>query len=364
VIGLRVKVIASSVRPPLDRFVSRQIERGCVSAMTPSPREGDVVLARVRDEAGVYRVVENAAGREVHVYVDDVVVGVLGTRRSSANVVAGLPERPLHAGDVVQLVSVGGLVGDARAVPAYDGAKALDLEILGFPRSGEGEIVNLRSRASAGEPSERCSEPELRRAPAVAFFGTSAEAGKTTMACALIRALRRHSPGLVIGAVKIAGTGRLRDLLACRDAGAEYVSDFVDYGWPSTYNVPRESYRTAVEHLVGDALEQVDFLVIEAGGDLLEAHVPLALEWLASCPLDLTAVVVANDAMGAMWALERVRPLSPRIFVATIKQNTAAMSDRLGVPVIDAVQPDGLRELALTALRAPEPSREPVARVS
>ena len=64
--------------------------------------------------------------------------------------------------------------------------------------------------------------------PVVLIVGTSMSAGKTSSARIIVRLLKEA--GLKIIGAKLTGAGRYRDILSVRDAGADWIFDFVDVG--------------------------------------------------------------------------------------------------------------------------------------
>jgi len=79
--------------------------------------------------------------------------------------------------------------------------------------------------------------------PVVLIVGTSMSAGKTSSARIIVRLLKEA--GLKVIGAKLTGAGRYRDILSVRDAGADWIFDFVDVGLPSTV-CPEEEYRRAL----------------------------------------------------------------------------------------------------------------------
>ena len=106
--------------------------------------------------------------------------------------------------------------------------------------------------------------------PVVLVIGTSMSAGKTTAARVVTRVLRGMGKR-VLGA-KFTGAGRYRDILAMRDAGAEYVLDFMDAGLPSTFVPPAEFRSVMKELLARMSALPVDVVVAEAGASPLEPY--------------------------------------------------------------------------------------------
>ena len=137
----------------------------------------------------------------------------------------------------------------------------------------------------------------------VAVVGT-AGSGKTTTACALIRALRRDH---TVAAVKLSGSASEQDINAYKQAGAELAYDLVDVGMVSSCV---KSAGRAVDAALGilEDLERDLVIVAEFSGDLFDEHHVLDLLHSEEIRQNMRAVVVcANDLTGAWGAKELLK---------------------------------------------------------
>ena len=148
-------------------------------------------------------------------------------------------------------------------------------------------------------------EPRAFELPVLLIVGTSMSAGKTTTARLIIRQVKRLAPLKVIGA-KLAGAAHYRDALSMRDAGADFIFDFVDAGLPSTV-CSEELYRSRLTNLLSRmAAVGADVAVIEFGASPLEPYNgALAYETLRDqarltvlCASDPYSVVGVMNAYG------------------------------------------------------------------
>lgn len=106
--------------------------------------------------------------------------------------------------------------------------------------------------------------------PVILMVGTSMSSGKTTSARIIARQLKLM--GLKVAGAKLTGAGRYRDILSIKDAGADFVVDFVDAGLPSSI-CPQQEYRAALETMLSlIARENPDVAVIEIGASPLEPY--------------------------------------------------------------------------------------------
>lgn len=292
-----------------------------------APRDGDLVLVRCIDSTGAYDHVEDEQGTPVKLYQGDLMVATLGTRRSGTNLIGEVPDEPITAGDQLDLVAQGGLVATCIAVPAYYGSRALRTAVIGFPSNAGGRIVNI---GDAPVVSSRDTGPRQVGKPVLFVCGTSAEVGKTTMVCSFNITAKQQHPTMRTAAIKACGTGRAKDCLNYLVSNYDVAVDFVDAGMASTYGVPVKQFRAMLYTLIHHCSERADLVVVEIGGDFLEARAPEALAIMAE--LDAHCVMMVNDAMGAIEGLRQLDSLGRKpLMIGSLKQNPRAPADRLGI---------------------------------
>src|SRR5690606_23126139 len=188
----------------------------------------------------------------------DRLIGALGARAATLQVVG---DWRAVDDDRLDVLNAAGVLGRCTSIAVGAPAPAR-LRYLGHAvRDGE----PCTTQSVIEELPER--EPT---APVILIIGTSMEAGKTVAAVALTRALK--AMGLRVAGTKITGVGRFRDIRAMRDAGADYIADFVDAGLPSTV-VPLDEFEAALRRL-GSLLAaaEPDVVIAEAGASPLEPY--------------------------------------------------------------------------------------------
>ncbi|WP_316188726.1 hypothetical protein [Bradyrhizobium sp. SZCCHNS1054] len=313
---------------PLSTLIRNDELQSAMRGISPrrrTPSEGDVVLVESLDDVGAYARVDTVEGDSIPLGKGDRLLAVLGTRKSSTSISARLPEI-IEAGCILGLVSKAGLVGQATATPAYLKYPPLRLQVHGIVCNSTGEALNI---AMYQHLQARHIPINLR--DRVAFVcGTAAEVGKTTLLCGLIKALRARGSKERIGAIKACGTGRLADVHRYRAAGADVIVDFVDAGWPTTYNMTSLQYGQCLEAMLGKCLtDRCDLIFVEIGGDLLDGHAETALDFAAThgCATHL----VVGDAMAAQAALATLSIHRVRLEnVAVLNRNSSAIAERIG----------------------------------
>ena len=284
---------------------------------------GDYVVGEVGQPHGLSSI-ELANGRMVEVAEGDLVVGAFGQRCATLEAVGDWR----FIGDDLQMeaLTAAGLFGKVTSKSAF-------LPAL-LPLKYRGHVLVAGKKAAMRNFVPILPEVPFTL-PIVLIVGTSMSAGKTSTAKAVVRLLK-EADLKVVGA-KLTGAGRYRDILTVKDAGADWIFDFVDVGLPSTA-CPPEEYRGALRQLLARVMEvDADVLVAEAGASPLEpyngataiAEIESNVRFMVLCASDPYAV------LGVAHAFKRQPEL-----VAGAAANTHA-----GIQLVEKLS--GLRALDL-----------------
>lgn len=319
--------------PPLPDRYSLSSGRGAV---------GDLVLGEIV-EVGFYRRLEPISGIEVDLALKDTVIGVLANRYSATCIYGGIVSGSVDVSDgtVLDLLCEGGQIGVARSSP-HGGPTKVRLRGLVADRKSAGRPLSMTIRYADSFP----------HVPIVLVGGTASETGKTTFAKRLVNHLSARGD-LRVGAAKLAGTGRMRDLRSLLGAGAHCGLDFVDAGLASTYGHDDGVVAGAARYIFSElAQQQVDVIVAELGGDLWEAGVPEILRDRDIQQATVGLIVVPSDTMASLgasvWVEKNAIPIP--VYHAAPPRNIEAarvrMQGNLGVGIFDAGQKQDLETLA------------------
>lgn len=318
--------------------VTRQLglTRGLTLSRSVEVKPGAVIAARVRNDKNAYNVLEDVFGRLNQLTAGDVIVGALG-HRNALHGYEGVMPHSVKAGDQLQLLNLGGVIGECVSHNPGVGPP-FDLEVLGqvrvFPEfhSRRGKPARIADHAvSAGAALPDC--------PVIYVAGTCMNSGKTAAASRLIRELRRA--GLRVAGTKLTGVSALRDILEMRDYGADPVLDFTDAGAVSTdannaAALTRHVFSTLAEH-------RPDVIVAETGDGVMgEYGVQSILADPELAALDATFVFCANDPVGAAGGIDHLhRRFGIEVDVLTGPATDNAVGlrfirDELGLPAHNA----------------------------
>lgn len=220
---------------------------------------GDYVVGEVNAHHRGLSSIELGNGRMIEVTDGDLIVGAFGQRCATLEAVGDWRA----IGDDLQMEALtsAGLFGKVTSKSAFLPA-LLSLTYQGHVLV-EGKKVGMGDFVSA--------LPERPfTLPVVLIVGTSMSAGKTSSARIIVRLLKEA--GLKVIGAKLTGAGRYRDILSVRDAGADWIFDFVDVGLPSTVCSADEYRRTLRQLLVRMMEVNADVVVAEAGASPLEPY--------------------------------------------------------------------------------------------
>lgn len=301
----------------------------------PEWATGDYVVGEVVRGSGALARVEVGTGRMAEVANGDLVVGVLGHREATLEVVGSW--RAIGDNLEMQAMTSAGLFGRATSVSELL-PRLLTLRYRGHV------LVDGRKQTMSGFVTE-APDAELE-APMFLLIGTSMNAGKTVAAKTLIRLLKQEGHR-VVGA-KLTGAGRYRDILSMADAGADAIFDFVDVGLPSTV-CAEATFRARLKLLLRKiASAEPEVVVAEAGASPLEPYNgAIAVEELRG--MVCFTVLCASDPYAAHGVIEAfgTRP-SLITGIATSTSAGIRLAERLTqVPAINLLATDARPALRL-----------------
>jgi hypothetical protein len=290
--------------------------------------EGVVLVVEILNNKSTYNTLELTSGRMAKVARGDVMVGALGHRQALFGYSGHIPEK-VHAGDVLQVLNIGGVLGICDSVNP-DKGKPFDCRVLGcvlqFPFLGE----RIGIPARVGHRKLDYAAPlDTHGVPVVALAGTCMEAGKTAAACAIVSRMRHR--GLAVHAFKATGVSLRRDILAMEDSGARRSMIFTDLGIVTTTAASGPALtRTMLTEMTQG---RPDVVVFELGDGILGAYGVEAILREEDIRQSLTAVILsANDPVAA-WG--GVKLLRERFQIEPCAVTGPATDNAVGVKIIE-----------------------------
>jgi hypothetical protein len=311
----------------------------------PRPRAewgtGDYVVGTVLAEASRAYTLEWPDGRMGEVVPGDQVVGALGSRYATLELVGDW--QAIGADQRMSALSAAGVFGRCTS-QAVGTPPPMPLRYQGHVVRA-GQVVRMAD--CAAQP--RAATFAL---PVIQVIGTSMECGKTTAAKAVIRRLVRQ--GWRVAGAKLAGVGRYRDVLGMRDAGAAYVLDFVDVGLPATL-LAQDEFAGYVDRMLRLLADQpVDVVVAEIGASPMEPYNgDVAMRLLR--PHVCLTLLAATDLYAALGASEHL-DLRPDLVVGRVASTSAGITiveRATGVPTLNPLDLEALPRLDAMLARLP-----------
>jgi hypothetical protein len=299
-------------------------------------RTGDYVVAQALAEGSRSYTVEWPNGRVGEMAAGDCLVGALGNRCATMELVGDWRD----VGDDLQMhaLTAAGVFGKctSRAVTVLPPA----------PLRYEGHVVLDGKTAAMADFAPAPREVPFNL-PVILVIGTSMECGKTTAAKALVRRLVLR--GFSVAGVKLTGVGRYRDILGMRDAGADAILDFVDVGLPSSL-IPADEFEGYVDRMLWSiAARSVDVVVAEVGASPMEPYNgEIAIQRLRR-HVRLT-ILAATDLYAALGARDHLS-VRPDLIVGRVASTAAGIvivERTTGLPVVNPL--DSASAVALDTL--------------
>jgi hypothetical protein len=301
--------------------------------------EGVVLVVEVLTNKSTYNTLELTSGRMAKVSRGDIVVGALGPRRALFGYSGHVP-KSIRAGDVIQMLNIGGVLGICDSANP-DKGKPFDCKVLGvvlqFPYLGE--RIGVPARVGSRK-LDLNAKLDTRGVPVVALAGTCMEAGKTAAACSIVSRMRHR--GLTVDVFKATGVSLRRDILAMQDAGARNGMIFTDLGVVTTTRETGPALtRTMLTEL---AAHRPDVIVFELGDGLIGTYGVDAILECEDIRKALTSVVLsANDPVAAWGGVKLLRErfgIEPAVVTGPATDNSVGVDiiqQQMGVMAYNAI---------------------------
>lgn len=303
-VRLRADVKRTSVlrRIPPSRLVRFVAARGL---------EGHVCALQLSLESRPI-VVEAVSGRAMTLVPGDIFLATAGYRESTRWVVGGISKRGLIPGNYYWVLTESGVVGELAGGTSRAKSHLGQAKFLGTVVGEDGRTVTIGQFAAADD----ADSPDYG-APVFLIVGTSAEVGKTTSGLTILRTLLDNGHANVV-VLKATGTSGVTEIVTYRDYGAAQVFDCVDFGLPTTYPSNRKGIGRVFDKALDTCLSTpADAVMIECGGDMLGANVPVFLERLKRRRPRAQVILAAADAIGALGATRMLRGLGLSVDLIT-----------------------------------------------
>ncbi len=272
---------------------------------TYTPRIGDVGLFRVLNCDGKYMKTPDTGSCSL--FTDDLIMAAYGARYATNQYEAYLPSFPTRQ---VELVGRGGVVAQVASQNQTHLGQAIPLELVAFATNAQGTVVNTLQTLVP-------FRGQTQGAKVLLSVGSSMDSGKTTTAAHLCGGI--SSAGYTSAYIKLTGTAYPKDTLYCRDRGADYVTDFSQRGFTSTFQVGIPTLLSLYQDLIDDCAREVapDYIVVEIADGILQQETRELLQNSEFMDTVSGVVMSCGDSLGVLSGIEVLKNWGIRpIFVS------------------------------------------------
>jgi hypothetical protein len=254
------------------------------------PTPGDLALFRVTRIGSHVRLI-NTLNQKLRIYTGDLFVGVFGNRYATDAL-----EAVVEGVRNLSLLTTAGMVGTVKSKHRSI-KRTTQVDFLGYLKSStqhnrinSKKIQYKRARARSGIKN------------IIAVIGSGMNSGKTTFCRKLIKSLSEK--GLKVTACKLTGSISPRDYDEMLSASAVFVTDFSDYGFPSTYRCDKEELMNLFETMLAD-LEKLnpDIIIMEVADGVLQRETNMILDEPLFKKLVSGIIVTADSAPSALYTV-------------------------------------------------------------
>lgn len=292
---------ANSCKSVVDFKINRSL------AKSHKPKAGDVAIFEVL-ELGSLNAIQDYAGRNCYIFEGDYIMVTFGNRYASNQFEAYVPEAYQEEYD---LVGKGGVVGNVVSMYYKLEEKGpTKLKMVGYAVD-QGKVIN----AIYHHKERKVFNPFKQRGfKTILSVGSSMDSGKTTTAAFLCRGLK--NAGHKVAYIKLTGTVFNKDKMLCFDCGADYVADFSDLGFPSTYLCSLATLLDVYESLLTDVeAMNPDYLVIEVADGLYQKETSALMNHLPFTESIDHVILSCGNSLAVHAGIELLAPVfGPRLF--------------------------------------------------
>ncbi|MBI5372089.1 MAG: hypothetical protein HZA79_08695 [Sphingobacteriales bacterium] len=321
-------------------YICKDVNAHSIDSRIPEgyvPVAGDVAIFEVL-RIGKHKMVQGAAKRNVTIMPGDIIMAAFGTRYATEQFEGYLPDQ---VNQELHILGAGGTVGVLASMHyKFKDIGPTTLRFAGFAKDHYGNIINTKEIKQ--KLRVKFSGAAAAATKVILSLGSSMDSGKTTSAAYFVHGLKKA--GFTVAFIKLTGTVYTKDADLASDLGADMVSDFGDFGFPSTYMCNEEELLDLYESaLAGVLIKRPDYVIMEIADGLYERETRMLLTCARFRQTVEAVIFSAGDSLAAIngvqtlnsWglfpiALSGLFTTSP-LLIREVKENTA-------VPVYDIEQ--------------------------
>ena len=253
--------------------------------MDNPPNPGDIGLFKVT-RIGAHTRLINVSSQKLRIYAGDLFTGVFGNRYATDAI-----EAEVDKVRNLSLLTTAGMVGTVKSMHSSI-RRTTHVSFLGYLTSDD-ERINTKKLMFA--KSRKGTQLADQQPNLVVVIGSGMNSGKTTFCRKLIKSFRRK--GTKVIACKLTGSISPRDFDEMVSASAIHVTDFSDYGFPSTYKCEIEEVMDLFKTMLVD-LEKLkpEIIIMEVADGVLQRETKMLLNQPLFKQLTRGIIVTADSA--------------------------------------------------------------------
>jgi hypothetical protein len=289
---LKLKISSTVKKLPMSLFEEAKYE-----LMEKAPKRGDVIVGEIKS-VGWHNEMEGLGGEYIRLFESDLIITALGNRYATSEFGGRVPKSLKRR---LEMLNAGGVAGRLTG-KNLKVSNPTTFKPLGYLLNRSGKPVNISNYALKRKKIKR-------GAPIILVLGSGMDAGKTTTATSIIKALALY--GKKVAAGKLTGTSRMKDISLMRDAGATLILDHVDAGFPSTHRCEKGELKNIFEIIYSNLVQKrPDYVVLEIADGIFqrETNILLRQGYLMEKVSDI--FFSASDPVAAFGAKEYLESIN------------------------------------------------------
>lgn len=296
----RIKGVQLKISSTVKRLPANLLDEATYEFREKIPERGDVIVGEIKS-VGWHKEIEELNGRYVKLFEGDLIVTVLGSRYATSEFGGRVPASLKRRLELLNAGGVSGRLTEKNLNIPYP----TTFKPLGYLINDFGKVTNMSDYV--------LPEKKIKKdVPIVLVLGSGMDAGKTTTAVSIIRALKFH--GKRVGAGKLTGTSRMKDINSMKDAGALCVLDHVDAGFPSTSKCSGPELEHIFKVIYSNLSRgKTDYVVLEIADGIFQRETNILLQQDYLMDRVSHIFMSASDAAAAYGAKKHLDTLDIRI---------------------------------------------------
>jgi hypothetical protein len=263
------------------------------------PIPGDLALFRVTHIGSHTRLI-NTLNQKLRIYTGDLFVGVFGNRYATDAL-----EATVEGVRNISLLTTAGMVGTVKS-KHRSVKRTTQVAFVGYLKT------TTHARINSKKIRHRRANKKYEIKNLIAVIGSGMNSGKTTFCRKLIKSLSQK--GLRVAACKLTGSISPRDYDEMLSASAVYVTDFSDYGFPSTYKCDKDELMILFETMLADIEKSnPDIIIMEIADGILQRETKMILNEPLFQKMTRGIIVTAESAPSALYTVGYLEQLGFRI---------------------------------------------------